>query len=824
MSKETRRRTHSAGSSYVADFGEGGQWALDFSKWVRRATGKATAPKGEGDGIRPAGEPPDTGRVSPSAAAAEKAGDLKSIRQELFALVDSTIDSLRLVTPPATTQQLHRANDMVAGTLHKLEQGYEKFTSITTELRSLRPEFADELNENLEKFRLLVNQQTQELERQREELKFQPEIPPPGEVRAQGKYQDEDGVVRSAQFTLPTELTNELDDQAAPTACDAERAKPAPPGRTLGNSRPGSNASSNSSLLEVELAGAEAAAEVTDEMTALMARELKAKHEAEMLALERTRLESRGKVKVLERKVAAERSIRGSLAGEDHTREDPPARQRHPDVVEKMATHGAAAAKVWLTVNYDYTEAQIEEIMQEIREDQDRAIRQEHQRSSRSSPCPTEMQIPVDKRGRPVTASTREARMKLDEDFARTLQQADWDLSPSRSPRGSILGTDRSRGYGARQERRAARTEEGPWPGSGVRFQAAEPAVAPHTPRGAATKDASWILLRDKLISPPAGADIFTGDRSKFLNWWHGLQDEFEEMDPPLGYADKIRALRARTAGKPRKCVDNFASTHPGKQEEAFRVIKAALHRRFGSAPEIAKATRDKIAAWKPVKASDPEALRDLADECSCVAFTISYTPELSDLNSSHGLDGVRLLLPYDLQRKWATAGTQYKRQHDGNHPTFNYFSEWLDQQADIACDPHFRIDYGRNDKDKKDQKSNKNDKDSRPTSRTLLTDSSQSQPGREASKEQGQEASKKTGPPQGSSATSKKTGGNPAEKKEEGKGTGGAPAQGSGGEPDKKCIYHGMCLHTTEECHVLKRFKDLSSKPELRKDLGLEQ
>ena len=562
------------------------------------------------------------------------------------------------------------------------------------------------------------------------------------------------------------------------------------------SSRPASeSSSSSSSRLEVDLAGARAEAEVADELTRLEELELKKRHELEMLALEKKRVTKQGKVRVLESMVATERSLTGSAAGDGFALDDPPLRPRHQDVLERMATHGEANARVWVQVDGDLTDDQVDQIMREIEEDRKAADRR-----------------------RPRAAPDR---------------RDEWDASPSRSPRGSILGTAEGTRYGSRQERRVAQAEEGPWPGSGGRFVNPESqstrtgAYADQTQGPRQKPDPYWLAHRDKLISPTGGGDIFTGDQSHFLYWWQSLQDEFNEIHPPLGYADKVRAIIARTGEKPQATAKLFAKVNPGKHKEAYEAIEKSLYTRFGTPTEVANSVRRKIEALKPART--PEEVRDLADEVVTFHHTMSYVPDLQDLNTGNGMSAIRKLLPSELQKRWATAGTQYKERNGGKHPPFDYFGQWLYKQSENLNDPDFKPHYperGSNTKSQKDQKSNKVNKDSVPSSRTLLTGTNQPQAGKEAGKEHGKEhgkeASKKASTPQGGSAASKKEGGSPAEKKDPSSNA--APPQGAAEEAKKDCLFHGKGRHGTDECEMLNRFRQLAGDPENKKVLGLEK
>ena len=697
---------------------------------------KAGIPEG-GDSItQPPEEPP--GRSLQEVTM----NSLEVLNREALDLVKTAFRRMASTPRPLPASDQRKAvkelNDVVA----KIKVMYEDFSSATSVLQNRYPEERVKLGQGLEFFHSWTTQQLRELERANEDLRFHDGIPPPGTEGARVLRKGADGVLRTVHVAMEAEELAELarTGQAMPT-------RPISP----------LSFSSSSSPLEFALAEAEAEAEITDEIARLEEQELRAELELKLLAVDKKRLSSHGKVRILERKAATERSLSGSLASGDHLTEGANRAPRHPDIMEKIVTHGPEETKVWLKVQ-DFTEDQIDEIFREVQED-----------------------------------NGHKARALLREDWA--------------SPKAPILRSGTSRSYGNKQERRVARTEEGPWPGSNVRFKSCEPSVEEGT---TATLDTARILMRDKIIT---GGDVFKGDKSKFRGFWNRFQQDCTEVS--LSDSDKIRALWARTDGKPREIVELITECHPDQKGKALKKITDTLFQRFGSSSELAADIRKDIESLQVIKSSDPTTiLQNLSDKVFRWSYVMEHVPELADLNTSSGLDPIRKTLPIDLQRKWQAAGHQYKEKH-GDHPPFSYFVEFLEKQAKMQADPHFRISYVNRggEKEKGSRALTQKDKDGKDTvssSRTLRTETSQPQASRGAGKE-GEATTKTRGP-----APSDRPVRNPGERRDEGRGPTGASVQGPAAEAAKECILHGSGSHGSEACFLLKKIRELP--PDIRK------
>ena len=476
--------------------------------------------------------------------------------------------------------------------------------------------------------------------------------------------------------------------------------------------------SSGASDTEMKLAEAEAQKFRTEKLAKVKEAEIEAETKLRKLQIDKEVIDQQTKVRYLEQQLAAERNSQTGSYVYDWINNQTvgPKKVNLDDVSRKIGEFGVDATKNWLRVS-GKTDSQVEEILGEL----------------------------------------------------------GFGLGRLRSPKSSILAHRNSKTYGKFEEKAVAREEDGLWPGSTVRWRttASVPSGGQHL--ASQMDSTARFLLRKDLLTPNQGADIFKGDKSKFLSWINRLMRECDELSLPA--ADRISVLRVRTEGKARKVIDLLDDCSYGEPGKALDAIIKTLYQRFGSGPEIADDIRKKLENLTPIKASDnPEKIQELADLTTQIAFNMKQVPELADLNTATGLSKIRKNLPYDLQRRWITAGSKYKdRSINEEHPPFTYFSEWLNDEAKKICDPHFRIEYLQN-KSQKDQKKDKGGKSNKVLKTEKKEDDSK---GQKVLKTEKTEAKKTT-----------------------------IDRENKQGKPDKKeernCIFHPKGVHSLKDCRFV--------------------
>lgn len=66
------------------------------------------------------------------------------------------------------------------------------------------------------------------------------------------------------------------------------------------------------------------------------------------------------------------------------------------------------------------------------------------------------------------------------------------------------------------------------------------------------------------------------------------------------------------------------------------------------------------------------------------------YLPGLSHLDTAHGVNPILTKLPYNLQEKWVSVASRFKRDHGVSYPPFSFFVGFINEEARIRNDPSF--------------------------------------------------------------------------------------------------------------------------------------
>lgn len=110
----------------------------------------------------------------------------------------------------------------------------------------------------------------------------------------------------------------------------------------------------------------------------------------------------------------------------------------------------------------------------------------------------------------------------------------------------------------------------------------------------------------------------------------------------------------------------------------ASEIIERSLFRRLDSFPKIT--------------VKDHVKLRELGDLLQEIqgAKEDGHLPGLLYLDTSRGISRIIDKLPYGLQERWMSHGSQYKENNQGCFPPFEYFCEFICKEAKKRNDPSF--------------------------------------------------------------------------------------------------------------------------------------
>ncbi|XP_049419820.1 uncharacterized protein LOC125880984 [Epinephelus fuscoguttatus] len=181
---------------------------------------------------------------------------------------------------------------------------------------------------------------------------------------------------------------------------------------------------------------------------------------------------------------------------------------------------------------------------------------------------------------------------------------------------------------------------------------------------------------------PVPGLTTFTGDPLKFIDWKVFFMALIDQK--PLPVSEKMLYLKSYLAGEARRAVEGFFYRN---SEDAYKGAWPVLEDRYGSPFIVQKAFRERLMKWPKIAANDPRALREFADFLLGCAETMPHVKGLSILNDCEENHKLLQKLPEWLVRRWNRIVVE-ELDRSGDYPSFQRFSEFMQKEARIACNP----------------------------------------------------------------------------------------------------------------------------------------
>ncbi|KAJ8015422.1 hypothetical protein DPEC_G00025950 [Dallia pectoralis] len=174
----------------------------------------------------------------------------------------------------------------------------------------------------------------------------------------------------------------------------------------------------------------------------------------------------------------------------------------------------------------------------------------------------------------------------------------------------------------------------------------------------------------------------FSGEALKYVDWKMSFMALIGHQ--PLPVHEKMFYLKNYLSGEARKAVEGFFYRN---SEEAYQGALKVLEERYGNHFIVQRAFRDKLMKWPKVGSSDPAALREFADFLQgCVAAMphVKGLAILDDCDENHKL---LRKLPDWITRRWSRVVTD-SLDKSGDYPSFSCFTQFIQKEARIACNP----------------------------------------------------------------------------------------------------------------------------------------
>ncbi len=168
-----------------------------------------------------------------------------------------------------------------------------------------------------------------------------------------------------------------------------------------------------------------------------------------------------------------------------------------------------------------------------------------------------------------------------------------------------------------------------------------------------------------------------------FLNAIRGLDvTESEEMDL------LVKWLGAESA----EHVRRIRAVHVHCPERGLKMVWNRLDEAYGSPEVIENSLFQRVDNFPKISNKDHRKLQELGDLLMKLeaAKSDGDLPGLAYLDTAHGISPIVQKLPYNLQEKWILHGSRFKEEYNVPFPPFDYFVDFVCQQAKMRNDPSF--------------------------------------------------------------------------------------------------------------------------------------
>lgn len=201
-------------------------------------------------------------------------------------------------------------------------------------------------------------------------------------------------------------------------------------------------------------------------------------------------------------------------------------------------------------------------------------------------------------------------------------------------------------------------------------------------------QDFAKYLIRKELIS--AGLLHFDDKPENYWAWKASFVNTIKDLS--LSVREEVDLLTKWLGPKSSEQAKRIRAAHTLNPSTGLTMIWQRLEECYGSAEAIEDALLKKVEDFPRLTNRDNSKLRELADlllELQC-AKADGALPGLAYLDTARGVRQIVEKLPFNLQERWTTVGTQYKESHSVSFPPFSVFVQFVQQQAKMRNDPSF--------------------------------------------------------------------------------------------------------------------------------------
>ncbi|XP_038155640.1 uncharacterized protein LOC119792876 [Cyprinodon tularosa] len=204
------------------------------------------------------------------------------------------------------------------------------------------------------------------------------------------------------------------------------------------------------------------------------------------------------------------------------------------------------------------------------------------------------------------------------------------------------------------------------------------------------TYDLARYLARSQLVT--TGLTSFDDQPMNYWAWKSSFKTAITGLD--LSAGEELDLLVRYLGENSSRQVKQMKAVNIRRPEAGLAMAWERLEEVYGSPEAIEQALFQKVENFPKITPREPFKLRDLADlmlELEAAKLD-GYLPGLSYLDTSRGIQPIVNKLPYNLQEKWMTYGSKYKRDHGVSFPPFTVFANFIRAEAKTRTDPSFTL------------------------------------------------------------------------------------------------------------------------------------
>ncbi|XP_077389538.1 uncharacterized protein LOC144026608 [Festucalex cinctus] len=210
------------------------------------------------------------------------------------------------------------------------------------------------------------------------------------------------------------------------------------------------------------------------------------------------------------------------------------------------------------------------------------------------------------------------------------------------------------------------------------------------TPASISQRDepfAQYMARRDLITS---GLYQFDDRPENYRAWYSSFTGATAEVQlSPTQLLDLMTKWLGKESSEQ---VKRIRSVYVNNPLFALRKAWERLNECYAAPEIIEKSLFNRLDSFPKITAKDNVMLRELGDLLQEIqgAKEDGYLPGLLFLDTSRGIGPVVDKLPYGLQERWMSHGSQYKEENQGCFPPFEYFCKFICKEAKKRNDPSF--------------------------------------------------------------------------------------------------------------------------------------